>query len=118
MCGLLDYSRWQLNSIVRKNLLELGHFKMSDRHKGWQNAASIKHDFPYVVELEEPPSGFGTRLDRIYGFHTRLGVNPRRGRGCREGQRDIVCWRFADAEAAQAFADEFGGVMLFLTSIP
>jgi len=91
---------------------------MSGRYKGWQNAASIKRDFPCVVELHVPPGGFGTRLDRIYEFHTRLGVNPRRGRGRREGEREFVCRRFADAETAQAFADEFGGVMLFLTSIP
>ena len=45
---------------------------MSGRHKGWQNAASIKRDFPCVVELHVPPGGFGTRLDRIYEFHTRL----------------------------------------------
>jgi hypothetical protein len=96
----------------------LGHFKMSGRYKGWQNAASIRHDFPYVVELEVPLGGFGTRLDRIYGFHIRVGVAPRRGRGRRKGKRDIVCWRFADAETAQAFADECGGVMLFPPSIP
>jgi hypothetical protein len=91
---------------------------MSGRYKGWQNAASIKRDFPCVVELHVPPGGFGTRLDRIYEYHTRLGVNPPRGRGRREGEREFVCRRFADAETAQAFADEFGGVMLFLTSIP
>jgi hypothetical protein len=77
----------------------------------WQNAASIKRDFPYAVELEVPPSGFGTRLDRIYGFHVRVGVDPRRGRGRREGERGIACWRFADADTAQAFADEFGGLI-------
>ena len=32
---------------------------MSGRYKGWQNAASIKRDFPYVVELQVPPGGFG-----------------------------------------------------------
>ena len=85
---------------------------MSGRRKGWQNAASLKHDFPYVVELEVPPGGFGTRLNRIYGFHVRLGVNLRRGRGRRKCERKIACWRFADAEIAQAFADEFGGLML------
>jgi len=114
---LLYCSRRQVYPIVWKKTLEFGNVKMSGRYKGWQNAASIKRDFPYVVELQVPPGGFGTRLDRIYGFHTRLGVNPRRGRGRREGEHDIVCWRFADAEIAQAFADEFGGVMLFPTSI-
>ena len=58
--------------ILWKKTLELGNFKMSGRYKGWQNAASIKRDLPYVVELQVPPGGFGTRLDRIYGFHTRL----------------------------------------------
>ena len=71
-----------------------------------------------AVELEVLPGGFGTRLDRIDGFHVRLRVNPRRGRGRREGERTIICWRFADAEIAQAFADEFGSVMLLPTSIP
>jgi len=87
--------------------------KLRNERRGWRNAASIKRDFPYAVELEVPPGGFGTRLDRIYGFHVRLGVDPRRGRGRREGERDISCWRFADAETAQAFADEFGGLILF-----
>jgi len=85
---------------------------MSGRYKGWQDAASIKREFPYSVELEVPPGGFGTRLDRVHGFHTRVGVTPRRGRGCREGGRDIVCWRFSEAETAQAFAGEFGGLMI------
>ena len=103
---------------MRKKPLKLGYFKMSGRRKGWQNAASIKHDFPYVVELEVPPDGFGPRVDRIDEFHVRLGVNQRRGRGRSEGERKIICWRFADAEIAQAFADEFGSVMLLPTSIP
>lgn len=91
---------------------------MSGRHKGWQNAASIKHDFPYVVELEVPAGGFGVHLKRIDGFHVRLAVDARRGRSRREGERTIACWRFADAEIAQAFADECGGVMLLSPSIP
>ena len=77
------------------------------RYKAW-----------HAVELEVPPGGFGTRLDRIYGFHVRLGLDPRRGRGRREDERDIACWRFADAETAQAFADEFGGLILFQPSTP
>ena len=51
------------------------------------------------------------------GLTLEMGVNPRRGRGRREGERDIICWRFADAETAKAFADEFGGVMLFPTAM-
>jgi hypothetical protein len=35
-----------------------------------------------------------------------------RGRGRREGERDITRWRFARREDAEAFANAFGGVVV------
>jgi hypothetical protein len=41
---------------------------MSGRYKGWQNAASIKRDFPYVVELQVPLAASERAWTAFMGF--------------------------------------------------
>ena len=56
-----------------------------------------------------PPSGFGSRLDAMYDWHSERGIEAQRGRGRREDDRDIVRWCFADAKTTADFAATFGG---------
>jgi|KBSMisStandDraft_5_1062788.scaffolds.fasta_scaffold2474564_1 hypothetical protein len=58
------------------------------RYKGRASTKSIARDFPYVVEIRVPEGGLGKRLDAMYEFHTRRGINAQSGPGRREGERD------------------------------
>jgi hypothetical protein len=41
----------------------------------------------------------------MYEFHRAPSTKHQHGRRRRENDQDFVCWRFADPEIAQAFAD-------------
>jgi len=64
-----------------------------------------------------PLGGLGTKLDRMYEFHTLRGVRPLNGPGRRVDDCDIVTWLFADPQVAEEFATEFNGTMLLPSTI-
>jgi hypothetical protein len=66
------------------------------RPKGRQSAKAVEKDFPH----------FGDRLDTMYEFHDRHGIEAKRGHGWRDKKRAAI--NFADAVIAAAFANEFG----------
>lgn len=71
------------------------------RYKGGVSARVIERDFPHVVEMLVPESGFGKKLDAMYDFHERHGIRAQRGRGRRDERgRDYVTWCFADPAIA------------------
>ena len=78
------------------------------RYKGKQEPKSIERDFPHVVEIAVPPNGLGNVLIAMYDFHTRFGIEARRGHGRREYGGNFIRWRFADPVLAAGFASEFG----------
>jgi hypothetical protein len=82
-------------------------------YKGRTSPKSIERDFPFIVEIVVPESGFGRRLDAMYDFHASHGIQAQRGRSRRdEDGRDYIRWCFADRKIAAAFAAEFGAKVL------
>lgn len=79
------------------------------QRRGERTAAQNEREFPHIVEMEVPPSGFGTNLDSMYEFHRQRGIEARRGRGQRRDNQDHVRWCFAKPSDAQDFAKTFGG---------
>jgi len=82
--------------------------------KGEQTAKRNERDYPYIVEVDVPPSGFGNRLDAMLRAHLTLGIPERRGQTRREASeiRDYARWCFADARHAESFARAFGGKII------
>ena len=70
------------------------------------------HRFIFAVEMVTPMDGLGRTLDRINAFH-RVRKIPKTATVDRcEGAHSIAVWRFADAETAKAFANQFGGALV------
>ena len=84
------------------------------RPKGRQNAKAVEKDFPHFVDMVIPLGGFGNRLDTMYEFHDRHGIEAKRGHGWRDQKkgRNYVRWCFADPTIAAAFAKEYGPTTL------
>jgi hypothetical protein len=78
------------------------------REKDKRQAKSIERDFPHVVEIAVPPNGLGGVLIAMYEFHSRHGIEAKRGHGRREYGGNFIRWCFADPVLAAAFAGEFG----------
>ena len=77
------------------------------RRKGEITGLMNEQDFPHIVELALPPSGFRKRILEFAAFHDDHGLPVRRGRGGNEAEQFYV--RFGFPEAADAFRDGFGG---------
>lgn len=82
------------------------------RYKGRSSHSGVVRHFPHSVEMIVPPGGFRRRLDDMYAFLSSRGIRHEHGRGRREGEQDVVVWRFADADSAAAFAREFDGRLM------
>jgi hypothetical protein len=59
------------------------HRNMS-RYKGRTSFKSVERDFPHIVDMAVPPGGLGKKLDAMYAFHARHGIQPMRGRSRRD----------------------------------
>jgi len=46
------------------------------RYKGRSSSNSIERDFPYIIEIVVPPNSLGAKLDAMYDFHARHGIQP------------------------------------------
>ena len=77
------------------------------RYKGRQSAKSVEQDFPHFVDIAVPPNGLGTKLDAMYDFHARHGIQPKRGHGRHDANGSVIRWCFTDKALAAAFAGEF-----------
>jgi len=51
------------------------------RPKGRQSAKAVEKDLPHFVDMVIPLGGFGNRLDTMYEFHDRHGIEAKRGHG-------------------------------------
>lgn len=78
------------------------------RYKGRASAKAVERDFPHCVDVAVPPGGVGKKLDAMYDFHTRHGIQPKRGQGHHDADGSVVRWCFADPAMAAVFAKEFG----------
>jgi hypothetical protein len=78
------------------------------RCKDTQEVKSTERGFPHVVEIAVPPNGLGGGLIAMYDFHTRHGIEAKRGHGRREYGGKFIRWCFADPVLAATFASEFG----------
>ena len=54
------------------------------RYKDRQRAKAIEKDFRHFVDMVVPLGGFGKRLDTIYDFLDRHGIEAKRGHGWRD----------------------------------
>jgi hypothetical protein len=77
------------------------------RYKGRQNIKAIEKAFPHHVDMIVPPGGLGAKLDEMYAWHARHGIEARHGRGSHDAKRTLIRWCFADAALAKTFAAEF-----------
>jgi hypothetical protein len=82
------------------------------RYKGRPSEKTLARDYPHCVEIEVPLGGLGRQLDAMHDFHRQHGIKDQRGGWHRNGDRDFIRWRFADADTAAAFAQAFGGVIV------
>jgi hypothetical protein len=62
----------------------------------------VDRDFPFQVELPQPPRGFGTRLNELHAIARDLGV-PSTTRGVITYPYEGLRWCFTTPEAADAF---------------
>src|SRR5262249_30193744 len=60
------------------------------RYKGRQNTKAVERDFPHFVDVVVPPGGLGKKLNRMYEFHTRRGIEPQRGQGRHDANGAVV----------------------------
>jgi hypothetical protein len=72
-------------------------------YKGRQSAKAVERDFPHFVDMVVPLGGLGKRLDAMYEFHARHGVEPKRGQGRHDADRTVIRWCFAEPGLAAAF---------------
>jgi len=70
------------------------------------------HRFLFAIEMVAPEDGFGCTLDHINAFHRVRQIPETATLDRRDGAHAIAVWRFADAETARAFANQFGGAMI------
>jgi hypothetical protein len=82
------------------------------RRKGEVTAHMNEREFPHLVELELPPSGFRSQNLEFDAFHGERGIPIRRGRGRHDVQQFHVRFCFPDAATADAFHERFGGKRL------
>jgi hypothetical protein len=80
------------------------------RYKGSHIAKAVERDYPHFVDVVVSPGGLGPRLNAMYEFHARHGVQAKRGHGRHDANGSVVRWCFADPAIAGAFAKEFDGV--------
>ena len=80
------------------------------RYKGHQSAKAVEQEFPHFVDIAVPPGGLGPRLNAMYDFHARHGIQPKRGQWRRaDDGGSVIRWCFTDQAQAGAFASEFNG---------
>jgi hypothetical protein len=80
------------------------------RYKGHQSAKAVEQEFPHFVDIAVPPGGLGPRLNAMYDFHARHGIQPKRGQWRRaDDGGSVIRWCFTDQARAGAFASEFNG---------
>ena len=77
------------------------------RYKSSQSARVIEQQFTHFVDVVVPPGGLGPRLNAMYDFHTRHGIQPQRGQWRPGHEGGSITWCFADEALAGAFASEF-----------
>lgn len=53
------------------------------------SAQTVARDFPHVVEIVVRLGGLGTKLDAMYDFSDRNGIQPQRGPGRLGLSRDV-----------------------------
>ena len=73
-----------------------------------------ERDYPHIVELPLPSSGFKLQSDEILAFHRERGIEPRRGSGWHDDKHYFVRYCFANSAHADAFRARFGGSRLSL----
>src|SRR5262245_43811251 len=78
------------------------------RYQDRQGTNAIGPDERNFVDTIVPLGHLVTRLHEIYEFHFRRGITPERGQFRRNGDGAVIRWWFANADAAQDFAGEFG----------
>jgi hypothetical protein len=78
------------------------------RYKGRQSAKAVEQDFPHYVDVVVPEGGLGMKLNAMYEFHARHGIQPKRGHGRHAANGSVIRWCFADPALAAAFAKDFG----------
>jgi hypothetical protein len=78
------------------------------RYKGRHSAKAVERDFPHFVDIPVPVGGLGNRLNAMYDFHARHGIQPKRGHGRHDANGSVIRWCFADPALAAAFVKEFG----------
>jgi hypothetical protein len=66
-----------------------------------------ERDFPHLVEIVVPERGLRNKLEVMYDFHARHGIEAHLPRRHYEDGRQYIRWRFADLEVAKAFAAKF-----------
>jgi len=77
------------------------------RYKASQSAKVIEQQFPHIVEVVVPSGALGPRLNAMYDFHTRHGIQPKRGQWRPGSRGGSIMWCFGDEALAAAFANEF-----------
>jgi hypothetical protein len=77
------------------------------RYKGRQSAKAVQQDFPHFVDVVVPEGGLGNKLNAMYDFHARHGIQPKRGHGRHDANGSVIRWCFADPDIAAGFASEF-----------
>lgn len=74
------------------------------RRKGEMTNRIAERDYPFGVEIEVPPGGFGEQLNELYRWcGARAGAGNFVTRGRLEGLHDFVVFRFKYQEAAADF---------------
>jgi hypothetical protein len=68
---------------------------------------AVEQAFPHFVDIALPPKGFGSKLDAVYDFHARRGIQPKRGHARHDANGSVIRWCFADPALAARFASEF-----------
>jgi hypothetical protein len=80
------------------------------RYRGTQRAKAVEQNYsPHYVDVAVPPGGLGPRLNAMYDFHTRNGIQPKRGQARFDANGSVIRWCFADPVIAAAFANQFKG---------
>ena len=80
------------------------------RYKGAVKPEFNERNFPNLVLMAVPGSGFRRLTDEFESFHCERDIQTRHGRGRRDDDGGFyVTWCFADPAHANAFAAQFGG---------
>ena len=77
------------------------------RYKGRASAKLVEQDYPHFVDITVRAGGLGSRLNAMYEFHTRRGIEARRGQWRRDANGATIRWCFADGAIASEFEREF-----------